>query len=50
MSRYELESRAVQCPYCWEEIELDLDLSAGSQARLRHGAVSAASVGAGAAA
>jgi len=31
MSRYQLESRAVQCPYCWEEIELDLDLSAGSQ-------------------
>ena len=31
MSRTHLESRTVQCPYCWEEIELDSDLSAGSQ-------------------
>ena len=31
MSRTHLESHTVQCPYCWEEIELDIDLSAGSQ-------------------
>lgn len=29
MPRYELEVRPVQCPYCWEEIELQLDPSAG---------------------
>jgi len=26
-----LEESTVTCPYCWEEIELTLDLSAGSQ-------------------
>jgi hypothetical protein len=26
-----LESHWARCPYCWEEIELDIDLSAGSQ-------------------
>jgi hypothetical protein len=31
MPRLALEGHGVQCPYCWEEIELDLDLSAGSQ-------------------
>lgn len=31
MSRYQLETRRVQCPYCWEEITLQLDASAGSQ-------------------
>jgi hypothetical protein len=25
-----IETAAVTCPYCWETIELDLDLSAGS--------------------
>lgn len=25
-----LESEVVTCPYCWESIELDLDLSGGS--------------------
>ena len=25
-----IESAVVQCPYCWESIELDVDLSAGS--------------------
>lgn len=31
MSRNELENAQLQCPYCWEEIELEVDLSAGSQ-------------------
>lgn len=31
MPHLELEPRPVQCPYCWEEIELLLDASAGSQ-------------------
>ena len=31
MAHYELEHRKVQCPYCWEKIDLQLDLSAGSQ-------------------
>jgi hypothetical protein len=31
MPQYELEMQSVQCPYCWEAIELTLDLSAGSQ-------------------
>jgi len=31
MARLELEHEKVQCPYCWEAIELQLDLSAGSQ-------------------
>jgi hypothetical protein len=26
-----IESAVVACPACWENIELDLDLSAGSQ-------------------
>ena len=26
-----LESALVTCPYCWETVELELDLSAGSQ-------------------
>jgi hypothetical protein len=26
-----LDSTTVACPYCWETIELELDLSAGSQ-------------------
>jgi hypothetical protein len=25
-----LEDAVVQCPYCWEEIELSVDLSGGS--------------------
>jgi hypothetical protein len=25
-----IESAQIQCPCCWETIELDLDLSAGS--------------------
>ena len=25
------EEHQAQCPYCWEAITLDLDLSAGSQ-------------------
>lgn len=31
MSRLDLQSQPVQCPYCWEEIELDIDASGGSQ-------------------
>ncbi len=31
MPRFNLENEAVQCPYCWETIELTLDISAGSQ-------------------
>ena len=27
-----LQNEAVTCPWCWEQIELDLDLSAGTQA------------------
>ena len=26
-----LESQMYQCPYCWEEVEALLDLSAGDQ-------------------
>lgn len=26
-----LEETEVQCPYCWESIVLELDLSAGAQ-------------------
>jgi hypothetical protein len=26
-----LEEAAVTCPYCWETVVLELDLSAGSQ-------------------
>ena len=26
-----LESQMYQCPYCWEEVEVLLDLSAGHQ-------------------
>lgn len=26
-----LESQMYQCPYCWEEVETLLDLSAGDQ-------------------
>lgn len=26
-----IEEAEVQCPYCWETIALELDLSAGSQ-------------------
>jgi hypothetical protein len=26
-----LEDTSVTCPYCWESIPLELDLSAGSQ-------------------
>jgi hypothetical protein len=26
-----IESTSITCPACWETIELDLDLSAGSQ-------------------
>jgi len=26
-----LEEAIVACPYCWEQIELSVDLSAGSQ-------------------
>ncbi len=26
-----LEDALVTCPYCWETVELSLDLSAGSQ-------------------
>lgn len=26
-----IEETEVQCPYCWETIALELDLSAGSQ-------------------
>jgi hypothetical protein len=25
------ETREATCPYCWEDIELELDLSGGSQ-------------------
>jgi cysteine-rich CPXCG protein len=28
----DLETALVSCPYCWEMVELSLDLSAGSQA------------------
>ncbi len=31
MTRIHLESETVQCPYCWENIELTLDASGGSQ-------------------
>lgn len=31
MAHYELAHRKVQCPYCWEKIDLQLDLSAGTQ-------------------
>jgi len=31
MNRLDLQSQPVQCPYCWEEIELDIDVSGGSQ-------------------
>ena len=27
----QVQSATVQCPSCWEEIELDVDASAGSQ-------------------
>jgi hypothetical protein len=27
----DLESALIECPYCWETVELSLDLSAGSQ-------------------
>ncbi len=27
-----LQNEAVTCPWCWERIEVDLDLSAGTQA------------------
>lgn len=31
MPRYHLQSETVQCPYCWENIELTIDASGGSQ-------------------
>ena len=27
----DLEAAEITCPYCWETVELSLDLSAGSQ-------------------
>lgn len=30
MPRYEIETARVQCPQCWETIELQIDSSAGT--------------------